>query len=59
MRANARMLCGARYFGNRRQQRLLEEGNTQKRLMLLATMLYRELEVLRLDQRSRKSCMMK
>ncbi len=32
------------------RQRLLEEGNTQKRLMLLATMLYRELEVLRLDQ---------
>ena len=32
------------------RQRLLEESNAQERLMLLATMLYRELEVLRLDQ---------
>jgi ATP-dependent Lon protease len=32
------------------RQRLLEESHAQERLMMLATMLYRELDVLRLDQ---------
>ena len=32
------------------RQKLLEESHAQERLMMLATMLYRELDVLRLDQ---------
>ncbi len=32
------------------RQKLLEENHAQERLMMLATMLYRELDVLRLDQ---------